>query len=134
MAIAALAEVNPVGVWRTISDVDGKPRGLVQIEFRGNSLTGKIVGSLHPGEDPRRVCEFCAGERRGKLLLGMQILGGLKQNPSQPLEFDGGWLLDPDSGNVYQAKATLNPDGSRLMLRGFIGVSMIGRTQTWYKN
>jgi uncharacterized protein (DUF2147 family) len=133
-AISAGASPSPAGVWRTISDVDGKPRGLVQLSLANGVLTGTAVGTLVPGEDPNRVCERCTGARKNKPVMGMQILWGLKQDPKNPLKFTGGQVLDPDTGGVYQAQVTLSPDGQKIILRGFVGISAIGRSQNWVRS
>jgi uncharacterized protein (DUF2147 family) len=134
LASAAWASPSPVGVWRTISDVDGKPRGLVELKLVNGTLTGTAVGTLVPGEDPNRVCDRCTGARKNKPVMGMQILWGLKQDPKNPLKFVGGQVLDPDNGGVYQAQVTLSPDGQKLTLRGFVGISAIGRSQNWVRS
>jgi uncharacterized protein (DUF2147 family) len=61
----------------------------------------------------------------------MTILWGLKK---QGDEYQGGAILDPESGNVYRAKVKLDGEGGKLNVRGFIGVALLGRTQTWVRN
>ena len=46
-------------------------------------------------------------------------------------EWEGGQILDPDEKQIYSVKATLSPDGAVLKVRGFIGLSLFGRTQFW---
>lgn len=132
LAAPAAAWASPVGLWRTVSDVDGKPRGLVRIEAASDgTLRGVAAGSLVPGEDPGALCLKCQGARRNKPLLGMEILWGLKPDPKEPGAYVGGSVLDPDSGNVYRARVKLAPDGRSLTLRGYLGTPALGRSQTW---
>jgi uncharacterized protein (DUF2147 family) len=48
-------------------------------------------------------------------------------------EYSGGDILDPDSGAVYRCKLRLDQNGSRLIVRGYIGFSLLGRTQIWQR-
>jgi uncharacterized protein (DUF2147 family) len=129
---AALAAPQAAGTWHTISDVDGKPRGIVKIEQAADgSLRGSAAGSLVTGEDPNQLCAKCPGAKKNKPVLGMEILWGLKPVAGKPGQWAGGQVLDPDSGNIYSARLTVTPDGQTLTLRGFLGVSLLGRSQTW---
>jgi uncharacterized protein (DUF2147 family) len=127
---AALAAPSPDGVWQTVSDKDGKPEALIRIETVGGALQGVIVSALR-GDSVRRVCDKCPGDRRGKPIVGMQIMWGLKPDPGDPLRYGGGRILDPNSGNIYGADLTEGGDGRTLMVHGFLGLSFLGRTQTW---
>jgi uncharacterized protein (DUF2147 family) len=126
----AQAAATPAGLWRTIDDATGQPRGLIRIENRGGEFVGVIAGTLVPGESNDAVCIKCKGSLKNARLMGMQILTGLRVNGTR---YTGGRILDPDSGNVYSASAQLSADGSRLTIRGFIGVSAVGRSQTWQR-
>ncbi len=121
---------SPVGLWHTISDVDGKPRGIVEIREEKGVFVGIARGTLRSDEPPNPTCDKCSGARKGKPLEGMDILTGLRANGD---EWTGGEVLDPDTGKVYKAKIKLIDGGRRLVLRGFIGFSLIGRSQTWVR-
>lgn len=127
---AALAQTGqtPVGMWHTVSDVDGKPRGVVEITEENGILSGKITGTLRPEESLDKLCEVCLGDKKGKKLLGMTILSGLKRSSD---EWTGGEIMDPDTGKVYRAKVWLEEGGKKLKVRGYIGVSLLGRSQQW---
>jgi uncharacterized protein (DUF2147 family) len=60
----------------------------------------------------------------------MTILSGLKRTDSG---WEDGEILDPNKGKVYRAKAKLVDGGRQLEVRGFIGVALFGRTQTWIR-
>ena len=128
---ASASELSPVGLWKTIDDNTGKPRGLVGIMEVNGEYQGKVEKIFTaPGEDPDPKCEKCDGARRNQPVIGMTILWGLTK---QGDEYQGGEILDPENGKVYRATMKLNGDGGRLDVRGFIGFSLFGRTQTWLR-
>jgi uncharacterized protein (DUF2147 family) len=47
------------------------------------------------------------------------------------LDYDGGKILDPETGKIYSASMRLSPDGTKLNVRGYLGLSIFGRSQTW---
>lgn len=123
LAAPAFAQNSIVGTWRTIDDETGEPRSLVRITEQNGTVVGHIVRLLPEG----RVCEDCAPQFDGRDLRGVQVISGLRRDGS---EWSGGRITDPKNGRTYRLKARL--DGpNRLRLRGFIGVSALGRTQTW---
>jgi uncharacterized protein (DUF2147 family) len=125
------AEPTPIGLWKTIDDNSGQPRGLVRIREVNGQFEGKIEkGFPKPGEDQPPKCEKCDGPRRNQPVIGMTILWGLTK---QGDEYQGGEVLDPESGKIYRAKITLIDGGKKLEVRGFIGVSLFGRSQIWLR-
>ena len=131
VAASALAggPKDPVGRWKTYDDKTGALHGLVEITEEQGVLKGRILKSYDPLK-PNPTCDLCEGERKGQPVLGMVFLWGLTQ---QGGEFKGGYILDPDNGKVYRAKVRLDEGGHKLLVRGFIGISLIGRTQTWVR-
>ncbi len=129
---AAMAQTaTPVGLWKTIDDGTGNPRSHVRIEEVNGELQGKVEKIFpFPGDDPENLCDKCKGERKDKPVVGMTILWGLKDDGGV---WKGGQILDPDNGKIYRCKMTLSDDGQALDVRGFIGISLIGRTQTWLR-
>jgi uncharacterized protein (DUF2147 family) len=130
LASPALADVmSPVGLWRTIDDGTGEARALIRIVEVGDRLEGTVEKTFpRPGEPPHPLCDKCPGERRGKPVIGMTIITGLRRTAEG---WGGGEILDPDSGRTYQSKLRVVDAGRRLEVRGFLGVSLLGRTQTW---
>lgn len=122
---------SPAGVWKTIDDKTKKERSVIRITEVNGELQG-VVEKIHdqPGDDPAHLCKECKGELKDKPIVGMKILWGLKKDGSA---WTGGEILDPKNGRVYKAKITPSNDGRSLDVRGFIGVSLIGRTQTWLR-
>jgi len=125
------ANVSPVGTWRSIDDNTKKERSIIRISDQNGQLQG-VVEKLfdQPGDDPAHLCKECKGERKDKPIIGMTILWGLKQDGNS---WTGGEILDPHNGKVYRCKLTPSADGKTLDVRGFIGVSFIGRSQTWLR-
>jgi uncharacterized protein (DUF2147 family) len=125
------AEPSPVGLWRTIDDQTGQPKGLVRIREVDGHYEGKIEKAFSkPGEDPAPKCDKCDGTRHNQPVLGMTILWGLTQ---QGDEYQGGEILDPESGKIYRVKMKLTDGGKKLEVRGFIGISLLGRSQIWLR-
>lgn len=116
------AEPSPVGLWKTIDDSSGQPRGVVRIREVNGRLEGTVEkGFPKPGEDQPPKCDKCDGARHNQPILGMTILWGLTK---QGDEYQGGEILDPESGKIYRAKMKLIDNGRKLEVRGFIGVSL----------
>jgi uncharacterized protein (DUF2147 family) len=130
--LAAASEPTPVGKWKTIDDKTGEAGSFVQIYEENGKLLGKIE-SLVPkaGENPNPKCDKCDGERKGKSVLGMVFLWDLKQEKSNT--WGGGRILDPSSGSIYRCTLKLLEDGTKLEVRGYIGISLLGRSQEWYR-
>ncbi len=119
---------SPAGYWETISDVTHKPRSVMYLFEKEGILYGKVVKSLVPGETFDRPCDKCSGEFHNQPIANMQVLWGLKEKNG---EWKGGKVLDPDTGNVYRCKLAISEDGEKARVRGYIGISLLGRTQTW---
>jgi uncharacterized protein (DUF2147 family) len=125
----ALAQAtSPVGLWKSIDEETKQPKALIRIAEQGGVLVGKIEKILTDKADA--VCDLCPDDRKGKPVQGMTILTGLKKDGE---EWTGGEVLDPNNGKIYKAKAKLVDGGRKLDVRGFIGVALLGRTQTWLR-
>ena len=124
-------ELSPAGLWKTIDDSSGQVKGLVRIREANGRFEGKIEKIFpKPGEDPAPKCDKCDGTRKNQPVLGMTILWGLVK---QTDDFQGGEILDPENGKIYRAKMKLIDGGKKLEVRGFIGVSLFGRSQIWLR-
>jgi len=125
------AELSPVGLWKTIDDNSGQPRGLVRIREINGRFEGRIEKIFpKPGDDPAPKCDKCDGTRHNQPVLGMTILSGVTK---QGDEYQGGEILDPETGKIYRVKMKLAEGGMKLEVRGFIGVSLFGRSQIWLR-
>lgn len=123
--------VSPVvGKWVTIDDKTQKPRSVVQIWESYGKLYGKVV-KVFPQPGDTGICKECPGAFKGKPIKGLTIMWLLK--PDGANKWSGGEILDPKSGNIYRVKMTLSSDGRTLDVRGYLGISLFGRTQVWHK-
>lgn len=102
-----------------------KKNAKVQIVKEGNSLVGRLIWTITPGAvDKSNPVE----SERTKPLVGKLILKGFAYSGDNLWE--GGTIYDPESGKTYKCKITRQEDGT-LKVRGFIGVSLIGRNSYW---
>jgi uncharacterized protein (DUF2147 family) len=120
---------SPVGLWKTIDDKTGKPRAIVRIYVEDGKYFGKIEHSFTPGAESR-VCSACKDERKNQPIIGLLIIRNMAQRDG---DYGGGDILDPENGSVYSCKFHLEQGGTVLALRGFIGFSLLGRSQTWHR-
>jgi len=117
-------------VWKTIDDATNEPRALVRFsEDKNGNLSANIEKILVPNEANK--CTMCEGTYKNKSLIGLTIVKNLKSVGQN--KYDKGSILDPQSDKTYRFSATMSPDGSKLIARGYIGISAIGRNQTWYR-
>jgi len=119
--------LSPVGRWRTVDDKTGKPRSIVRIWEENGKFFGRVEQSLNPERAGRR-CDKCTDERKDQLIVGMTIIRNLRQDGD---EYSGGDIVDPDNGKIYRCKLSLKEHGNILSVRGYLGASLFGRTQTW---
>jgi len=117
---------SPAGRWPTVDD-NGKPSGIVRIYLQDGKYFGQLEQSFTPG-DESRTCQKCKDDRRGQPLIGILILRNVIPMGNA---YQGGDILDPDTGVVYRCKLHLEGSGKKLAVRGFIGFSLAGRTQVW---
>lgn len=118
-----------VGKWKTIDDETGKERSIVEVYEVEGKFYGKII-ELLLSEDKGKICERCTGEDKNKPVLGLVLLKNIAKDGD---EYSGGTILDPDNGKVYKCSIELLNKGEKLKLRGYVGLSLMGRTQYWYR-
>jgi Uncharacterized protein conserved in bacteria (DUF2147) len=117
------------GVWQQIDPATGKVGALVTFAENGGIFSGFISQLFpDPGDDPNPLCHQCPGIERDKPILGLTFIQGMRRSG---LVYEGGTILDPDSGTLYSANMQLSPDGNTLTVRGYVGISLFGQNQTW---
>ena len=134
-SLSSLAFAQDItGTWKNIDDKTGSSKAILEIRQEANgTFTAKVIKiPPRPGYTPKETCIKCPAPYTNKPILGMDVLTGLKY--VEGLNFSGGKIIDPLSGNIYSMKAKLSPNGKRLNLRGYVGISALGRSQTWIKN
>ncbi|WP_374585057.1 DUF2147 domain-containing protein [Pseudoduganella sp.] len=130
-APAFAQDPSPVGLWKNIDDVSGKPKALIRITEENGVVQGKIEKLFRaPGEEQNPVCDKCTDARKNQPIIGMVFMSGLKKDGQ---EYAGGEILDPDNGKVYKSKLKVADGGKKLEVRGYIGVPLLGRSQTWVR-
>jgi len=124
------AQQTAVDKWITVDDKTGKQKSVVELYKEDGKLYGKIV-YLFPreGREPDPKCDKCTDDRKGKPLVGLQIVRDLEWNGK---EWEGGTIVDPENGKVYDLKLWVNSANSKyLNVRGYLGPFY--RTQTWIR-
>lgn len=117
-----------LGKWKTIDDVTGKEKSYVEIYENDGKVYAKILQLLTPG-DENKICDQCEGANKDKPIKGMVVINGLSKDGN---EWNDGTILDPKNGKVYSCYITLESK-DKLKVRGYIGFSLLGRTQFWYR-
>ena len=122
-----------IGLWQSIDDKTGAPKALVEIRKEAdNTYAGKVV-KLTPraGYTPKETCVNCPPPYTNKPIIGLDVVTGLKSTDG--LNYTSGRILDPNTGKLYSMKAKLSSNGKRLHLRGYLGISALGRNQIWIR-
>ncbi|GIJ93233.1 hypothetical protein CAPN001_06290 [Capnocytophaga stomatis] len=124
----ALQAQSVLGKWKTIDDETGKEKSVVEIYEKNGLIYGKLVELLEE-KNKNAVCSACSGKNKNKPYLGLVIITDLKKDGD---EWSGGKILDPKTGKEYKCYMALE-DSNKLKVRGYLGISLIGRTQYWQR-
>ncbi len=125
-ATAGLFAQEVTGKWKSIDDETGEAKSIIEIYKKDGKVYGKIVEILNKDRQDAK-CEECDGANKNKPILGMVIMNGLEKDGD---EYNGGTILDPQSGKEYKCLIELE-NANKLKVRGYIGFSLLGRTQYW---
>lgn len=129
MLLPATAFAGIEGYWKTIDDETGNIRSIVEITVADGVATGTIVQLYRQPDEPRDPdCIECKGDLNGKKVIGLDIINGLHPEDDT---WSGGTIMDPGNGKTYSCR--IEEEGNELKVRGFVGVSLLGRTQTWHR-
>lgn len=124
-SVMSFAQIE--GKWKTIDDETKQAKSIVEIYKKSDGkYYGKVSQLLIKPADPN--CTSCKDDRKGKPILGLEIIRGLAKDGD---EFTDGTITDPKTGKTY--KCTITKSGDKLNVRGYMGVSILGRTQVWQK-
>ena len=130
VSAAAHAQMTPVGTWHTIDDKTKEVKSEIQVTESGGVLSGKITKLLRKEAKQDAVCDECTDDRKGKPMIGLEIIRGAKKVEGKDA-WEDGKILDPENGKTYSLKMTPIEGGKKLEVRGSIGP--FGRTQTWVR-
>ncbi|MBL4662829.1 MAG: DUF2147 domain-containing protein [Flavobacteriaceae bacterium] len=128
LGLSTVSAQGVFGKWKTIDDVTGKARSCVEIYEEDGKVYGKIIKLINI-EKENPMCDLCCCEDKGQPIIGMQFLRGLKKDGDK---YNGGKILDPKTGKIYDCYITLEEDNI-LKVRGYINFPLMGRTQYWYR-
>ena len=120
------------GRWVSISDVNGEKESVIEIKkAEDGKLQGQIVHLFR--EDAKgEKCQDCPEPFKDQPILGLKLMWGL-ENSGDDGEWSGGEIIDPEDGSIYSVKLETSDDGQELELRGYVGISLFGRSQTWVR-
>ncbi len=131
-SISAFAENLAVGKWQQYDDKTGKMQSIMRVEQEGDTYVGFIDQRFPiPGqskEDEEPLCTNCKGDLKDKPKIGLKLMTGFKREGNR---YTSGSIVDVNSGKTYNCKMTLSDEGQSLDVRGYVGISLLGRTQTW---
>jgi uncharacterized protein (DUF2147 family) len=117
-----------IGKWKTIDDASGEAKSIVEVFSKSGKVYAKVVDILDPA-NKNSICKNCAGDDKNKPILGLTIIKGLSKDGS---EYNSGEILDPKNGKLYKCTLSLESK-DKLKIRGYIGFSLLGRTQYWHR-
>jgi uncharacterized protein (DUF2147 family) len=130
-AVLAQNQDPALGGWHTVDDETGEIKSLVMLSLADDGTLVGVVTMILKEDAGSGLCEKCEGDLKDKPIEGMQFIWGVERTDKG--EWEDGQILDPESGTIYTSSITIADDPNELEVRGYVGISLFGRSQTWQR-